>query len=756
MTTVLRAMLLRAEVWLRIAQVAGRVTGLMLGLAVVVGTVGVRDVQAQAVTTTTVQGTVYLANGTPGAGTVLVSWPAFTTASNQAVAAGSTVVTVGADGFLSVNLAPNANANPAGLYYTAVFHLADGTVSTQYWVIPAAATATLASIQATVMPAAQAVQTVSKAYVDQAIAELQASLLTASGGTLTGPLTLCCDPTTPLMAADKRYVDEVAGTGLTGGGTVSGALNALSFNGVYSQVAGTGQATLQGAQTAAAAANGSLQVNPTYTGTDSFTNTQGIRVEDLRAGPSQQHERSVKEFGAVCDGVTDDTAALQAAINYAQARYAAGTPVSLVLPSGVCKTHQLSWHLESIGGQGRQVSALMGFPGEDVLSTGVDATGLLTNTRLHDLTIYVDQSVDVSCSPALGRAAAGSCGVNRPMESSSIFAPGGNGLTGVQGSGAGWSIGNCAIAMGASLGTGGNGLQRAEIENVAIAAVGADPLAAYNQVDSTHTCGMYLAQWPTMSEFRNIDIRGVGTGIALPYLATESAAGLVADANRWQGLTIQAVHGFVVTAGNSDVVDGLLVNAWNSAADGEAPTGLVLDFSQPQSGWTLRNVAVGPRWYAVAPKLTVAVSGGAVTGVTVGPEHGLGFEAYGISVPLAFSGSCTAAATATVNSDGSLNAVTVSAGGVGCSGTTVATVNVSGTAFPAKPVNFVEGTGMVFAGGNLLSGIGGYTAWNASSSRTLGTSMGGGGTLAASTTGYPALVVGAGTCMAGIFRRRRR
>jgi len=165
---------------------------------------GAAILEAQTVTTTTVQGTVYLADGTAGSGTVLVSWPAFTTAANQAVAAGSTVVTVGSDGFLSVNLAPNAGANPAGEYYTAVFHLMDGTVSTQYWVVPAASTATLASVQAQLMPAAQAVQTVSKAYVDEAIAELQGSLLTSSGGTLTGPLILCCDPTTPLMAADIR------------------------------------------------------------------------------------------------------------------------------------------------------------------------------------------------------------------------------------------------------------------------------------------------------------------------------------------------------------------------------------------------------------------------------------------------------------------------------------------------------------------------------------------------------------------------
>ena len=124
-----------------------------------------------------------------------------------------------------------------------------------------------------------------------------------------------------------------------------------------------------------------------------------------------------------------------------------------------------------------------------------------------------------------------------------------------------------------------------------------------------------------------------------------------------------------------------------------------------------------PEWVAVQPKLTVVAAGGAVTGVTVGPEHGLGFEAYGATAPLAFSGSCTAAAQASVNGDGSLGAVTVTAGGVGCSGTTAATVNVAGTWMKASPVNLVTGTGMVFVGGNLnrsvFGGNGGYTARNA-------------------------------------------
>ena len=87
---------------------------------------------AQGIGTTTVQGTVYLANGMPGSGTVQVTWPAFTTASNQTVTAGRTTGTIGSNGFLSLNLAPNLGSSPSGLYYTAVFHLSDGTTSTEY------------------------------------------------------------------------------------------------------------------------------------------------------------------------------------------------------------------------------------------------------------------------------------------------------------------------------------------------------------------------------------------------------------------------------------------------------------------------------------------------------------------------------------------------------------------------------------------------------------------------------------------------
>jgi len=704
---------------------AGRRMWLGLGVCLMGMALG-RAANAQAVSTTTVQGTVYLANGQAGAGTLDVSWPAFTTANNKAVTAGRMSVTIAPDGFVSVNLAPNLGATPAGLYYTAVYHMSDGTTSTEYWVVPAAAQASLGQVRAQLMPAAQAVQAVSKAYVDQAIAVLTGSLLTASGGTLSGPLYLNGDPTQPLQAADKHYVDTTFNMEVPiAGGSMTGPLTAPAVNGVQSPAAGSAQTTLQ-ATISAAGSNGAMEIPPTYAGTDGFTNPNGVRVMDLRPGGAQPTERSVKEFGAVCNGVTDDTNALQAALNFAQAH-----GVALTIPQGTCKTQSLNWHGESIGGMGKQVSALMGFPGQDVLSTVTDSTNLLANTRIHDLTIFVDQSVDVSCSAAEGRAAAGSCALGRLLENNTIFSAGGNGLTGTAGTGAGWAVGNCAIAMPAATGTGGNGLRVAEIENLAIAATGVDPMAAqYPGAHSTHTCGLYLAQWPQWSEFRNIDIRGVNTGIAIPALPVTAPAGLNADSNRWQNITIQATHGFTAAAGSNNVLDNVVALAANSAATGEPPTGLVLDFAGSQQGWTVRNAVVLPSWNAVQPQLALTASGGAVTGVTAGPEHGLGFDPYGTQVPLKFSGSCTAQATANVNSDGSLGSISVTQGGTGCSGTTTASVNAAGTWDTSAPVNLISGQSMSFFGGNLLKGNGGYTVWNATGSQSYETQLdGGGGTL---------------------------
>jgi len=193
-------------------------------LAIVLAVLPVR-VSAQVITTT-VQGTVYRADGSAATGTVLVSWPAFSTAAGQAIAAGSQTATIGQDGFLSVNLAPNQSAYPAGSYYTVVYHLNDGTVSKEYWVVPATATAAISAVRAQLAPATIAVQPVGKSYVDSSIAAIAGNYLPLTGGTMSGALILQGDPTASSQAATKHYTDTLAATELPlAGGTLSGTLN---------------------------------------------------------------------------------------------------------------------------------------------------------------------------------------------------------------------------------------------------------------------------------------------------------------------------------------------------------------------------------------------------------------------------------------------------------------------------------------------------------------------------------------------------
>ena len=193
--------------------------GLMLLVVMVAMVAGCFNSAVAQVATTTVQDTVYSANGTPASGTVLVNWNAFTTASGQAVPAGSTSATIGAGGQLTIALAPNAGSTPMGSYYTAVFHLSDGTSSREFWVVPVTVPgggpATLAEIKNQVLPISVAMQTVSKQYVDDAIAAAATGFPLASspyvqkaGDTMTGPLVLPADPVSPNQAADKNYVDE--------------------------------------------------------------------------------------------------------------------------------------------------------------------------------------------------------------------------------------------------------------------------------------------------------------------------------------------------------------------------------------------------------------------------------------------------------------------------------------------------------------------------------------------------------------------
>ena len=94
-------------------------------------------------TTTTVSDTVFRADGTLAGGTLLISWPTFSTPAGQSVAAGKKSVTLGPGGALSVALVPNAT----GTFYTVVYQLDDQTVKTEFWVVTSTSPTTIAAVR---------------------------------------------------------------------------------------------------------------------------------------------------------------------------------------------------------------------------------------------------------------------------------------------------------------------------------------------------------------------------------------------------------------------------------------------------------------------------------------------------------------------------------------------------------------------------------------------------------------------------------
>jgi lysophospholipase L1-like esterase len=198
--------------WALIGMLLMAIPGAMTVMKV---TAAAQATSGNTIATTQVTDTIYRADGTAAGGTVIVNWQAFTTASGQAVPSGSTSATITA-GALSLQLVPNAGSTPMGTYYTAVYHLDDGSVSREFWVVPVSQFPVLVSaIRTSVLPTSMAMQTVSKSYVDTAIAaavtghplDSSTPYVLKAGDTMTGALVLPGDPTAANDAANKHYVD---------------------------------------------------------------------------------------------------------------------------------------------------------------------------------------------------------------------------------------------------------------------------------------------------------------------------------------------------------------------------------------------------------------------------------------------------------------------------------------------------------------------------------------------------------------------
>ena len=177
------------------------------GALLLAGVLMTTPLPGRAISTTTVQDVVYRADGGIAQGTLLVSWPSFTAADGSTVTAGSTTVAIAPSGALSLQLTPNEGAQPAGTYYTAVYHLSDGTVQKEYWVVPQLPTATIAMMRSKVVPAAVAQPIFNQQSLNAAVQSATANFLPLKGGALTGALNLAADPQSGLQAATKQYVD---------------------------------------------------------------------------------------------------------------------------------------------------------------------------------------------------------------------------------------------------------------------------------------------------------------------------------------------------------------------------------------------------------------------------------------------------------------------------------------------------------------------------------------------------------------------
>ena len=105
--------------------------------------------------TTEIRDHIYSADGKPTTGTVIVSWPSFTTSNGEAIAAGTATSTIDSNGILDIKLPANERATPIGSYYTAIFHLEGGTVYRMFWVVPdSLSPVTLATVESEVLPTA--------------------------------------------------------------------------------------------------------------------------------------------------------------------------------------------------------------------------------------------------------------------------------------------------------------------------------------------------------------------------------------------------------------------------------------------------------------------------------------------------------------------------------------------------------------------------------------------------------------------------
>ena len=195
-----------------VSRLTGRFFSVLISLAVAILVPRCTSVFADTLTLCHVSDVVYRADGSPAQGSVVLVWPAFTTAAGQPVAAGTLAVALGRQGQFSASLAPNSGAAPAGSYYRATYKLSDGSTNTELWTVPATQSTTIGAIRSTLVPANQAAQLLTRDFADSHYLGISGDQVVAGVKSFSNSPAVPT-PQNPNDAANKAYVDAAGGGG---------------------------------------------------------------------------------------------------------------------------------------------------------------------------------------------------------------------------------------------------------------------------------------------------------------------------------------------------------------------------------------------------------------------------------------------------------------------------------------------------------------------------------------------------------------
>ncbi len=274
---------------------------------------------------TTISDTVYNADGTLAKGYLVISWPAFTTATQAVVAAGSLSIRLGPDGLFIGRLAPTTGSTPTGVYYTVVYQLEDGSSKQEYWAVPDTDNTTISAVRAKLMPTSTAAQFLTRDLADSVYVHVNDDQIVGGVKTFTKS-PVVPDPQKATDTVNKEYADA-AYVHLNDNQTIGG-VKTFSRSPVVPDPQNPTEVANKEYVDANAGGGANLD-SPPPIGTKTPNMVEGTHMIS-KVTPTID----VRAYGAKCDGASDDSAALQAAITAAETVSSNNSVATIFTPPG--------------------------------------------------------------------------------------------------------------------------------------------------------------------------------------------------------------------------------------------------------------------------------------------------------------------------------------------------------------------------------------------------------------------------------------